>query len=94
MARRAAEDLLEIASDTVKTFSPKQAHVYRDDFNDCFANLAANPRLGRNQDHLRLGLRQIAQQSHAIFYAETDGGILIVPILHRAQEPLRNIAEE
>lgn len=86
----AENDLLQIARYTVRQFGQMQAKTYRDSFAECFALIVKNPKMGREQDHIRLGLRRHDHKSHAIYYIETDAGVLIVRILHEIQEPKRH----
>ncbi|MCR4379066.1 MAG: type II toxin-antitoxin system RelE/ParE family toxin [Rhodospirillales bacterium] len=87
LSHAAESDLLEIARYTVRQFGQIQAKTYRDGFAECFALIAKNPKMGREQDHIRLGLRRHDHKSHAIYYIETDAGVLIVRILHERHNP-------
>lgn len=91
LSHAAQNDLLTIARYTVRTFGAEQSKTYRDGFKACFSLVAENPMLGRIQDRIRLGLRCYEYKSHTVYYIETDGGILIVRVLHEKQDPARHL---
>ena len=91
LSSRAEADLAGIADYTIKTFGIEQARRYRDTLEACFRTLAENPRLGRNAEQLASGLRRFEHQSHTVFYAEDEGGILIVRILHVGMDAPRHL---
>lgn len=83
-------DLLAIARYTIRQFGSRQAKLYKDGFTAAFELIAKNSKMGREQDHIRLGLRRHDHKSHAIYYIETDTGVLIVRVLHEFQESTRH----
>ena len=88
---RAEADLAGIADYTIKTFGIEQARRYRAALEACFQTLAENPRLGRSAERLSQGLRRFEHWSHTVFYAEDEGGILIVRILHVGMDASRHL---
>ena len=91
LSEAADADLLQIAYYTTGQFGPRQAMIYGEGFEQCFELIADNPKVGLAKDGIRLGLRCLNHKSHAIFYIETDQGILIVRILHDRQDPARHL---
>jgi len=91
LSKATQNDLLAIARYTVQTFGTEQSKSYRDGFKTCFELIAENPKLGRAQDHIRLGLRCHDHKSHTVYYINTDRGILIVRVLHEKQDPARHL---
>jgi len=53
---------------------------------DDFAQLPANPRIGRKRDYLRAGLRSITKGDHLILYWQKKDVIEIVRVLHSARD--------
>ena len=91
LTRRAQADLSGIADYTIETFGIEQARHYRDQLEDCFENLARNPRLGRSAERFGPGLRRFEHRSHTVFYTEDEHGVLIVRILHAGMDPQRHL---
>ena len=91
LSTRAEADLVGIADYTIETFGIEQARRYRVDLEECFRNLAKNPRLGRRAEWLAPGLRRFEHRSHAVFYTEYEGGVLIVRILHVRMDAPRHL---
>lgn len=59
-----------------------QAARYRDSLEDCFALLAANPRMGRPAHRIAPGVRRHEHGSHVIFYRRDADGVLILAVVH------------
>lgn len=91
LSEAAGADLLAIAYYTTLHFGPNQAADYGEGFGGCFEMIAENPKLGTACDEIRLGLRSHNHQSHAIYYIETDQGVLILRVLHERQNPARHL---
>jgi toxin ParE1/3/4 len=53
---------------------------------DAFAQLTANPRIGRKRDYLRTGLRSITKGDYMILYWQKNDAIEIVRVLHSARD--------
>jgi toxin ParE1/3/4 len=84
----AEQDLFEIAEYTFRTWGKAQTERYLNDFEKCFALLAASPYLGRACDQIRPGLRRLDHKEHVIFYRLLSGKIRISRILHRDMLPI------
>ena len=91
ISRRADADLGEIADYTIAEFGIEQARRYRDGLLTCFQTLAENPALGRNADTIASGLRRFEHESHIVFFAPSESGVLIVRVLHNRMDPSRHL---
>ena len=54
---------------------------------EAFELLADRPLLGTNQARIKPGLWRLLHESHVIYYRPRTAGVLIVDILHQAQDP-------
>lgn len=93
LSSHAAADLAEIADYTIERFGIEQARRYRDDLEKCFQNLAENPTLGRSVEQVAPKLRRFEHQSHVVFYAQEEGGVLIVRVLHASMDAPRHFGD-
>lgn len=89
-SRRAEADLLSIGAYTLRTWGAEQTIRYINDLEACCSMLADNPKLGRQCDDVRPGLRRMERGRHVVFYREDSGGILISRILHQRMLPERH----
>jgi plasmid stabilization system protein ParE len=48
---------------------------------DLFALLASNPRMGRAEPELGVGIHRFLYEAHIIFYKPVEDGILILDLL-------------
>ena len=94
LSSAAARDLAGIADYTIQNFGRDQAHRYRDSLNRAFELIAAHPRMGRDQSHLRQGYRRHSHASHVIFYRIVDEQIVVMRVLHSAQDPVRHLGKD
>ena len=85
LSRRATRKLIEIYAHTEIYFGRYQADAYNAGFERMFELIAQFPKMGREAEYLRRGLRQFRFQSHAIFYIEEATHVRIINILHQAQ---------
>ncbi len=79
---------------SVVTFGFEIAERYLNDLHRAFELLADNPQLGTDQSWIRTGYRRSVHQSHMVYYRRLEDGVLIVEILHQAQDPARHFEEE
>jgi toxin ParE1/3/4 len=91
LSHEADQDLIRIYLHTFQTFGEAQAEAYVGALADKLSLLSISPGLGRRIDRLRTGYRRFEHASHAIFYKERSGGILVVRILHAAMDPERHL---
>ncbi|MGY6554302.1 MAG: type II toxin-antitoxin system RelE/ParE family toxin [Wenzhouxiangella sp.] len=89
--QRAELDLEAIADYTIERFGVEKARSYLVDFKSCFDCLVENPGIGRRVEHLRPELRRYEHGSHIVFYQVSDGGILIVRVLHYRMDVKRHL---
>jgi toxin ParE1/3/4 len=93
-SRRAEDDLLAIASYTLRKWGKAQAVRYIDELEVCCQKLADIPALGRVCDEIRVGLRRHEHGKHVLFYREERGGILISRILHQRMLPEKHAPDD
>ena len=81
---QADEDLIDlwvyIAQD-----NPDAADHLLDEFENKFALLAGQPRLGAARSDIAPGLRHFPAGNYLILYRETDDGIEVVRVVHGAR---------
>ena len=81
---QADEDLIDlwvyIAQD-----NPAAADHLLDEFENKFALLAGQPRLGAARSDIAPGLRHFPAGNYLILYRETDDGIEVIRIVHGAR---------
>ena len=81
----ARADLREIRIYSKAAFGAKVARSYIDGLREQFIAALLRDRLGRLETDLGEGIRSIGFRSHRIYYKAEPSGILIVRILHHAQ---------
>jgi len=86
LSGKADEDLISIYLFTLEEFGETQADAYLYALEERFEILAENPALGRGIAHIREGYRRYEHVSHSIFYRATDGGVLIMRVLHSSMD--------
>lgn len=83
---KAEQDLTEIYVFSYHKFGEARADAYLIGLEECLSNLANNPLLGRNIDHIRKGYLRYEYISHSIFYQTKRSGIMIVRVLHGSMD--------
>jgi toxin ParE1/3/4 len=78
----AEQDLTEIYVFSHQKFGESKADAYLIGLEECLWNLAKNPLLGRNIEHIRKGYFRYEYMSHSVFYIPKRNGILVVRVLH------------
>lgn len=64
----AESDLEDIFDYSAKEFGLDQAVAYLASFEDLFTKICLNPRMGRERNEIRKGLKSITQENHIVFY--------------------------
>jgi toxin ParE1/3/4 len=90
---KAEQDLAEIYFFSYQKFGELKADAYLIGLEECLSNLANNPFLGRNIEHIRKGYFRYEYISHSVFYKPTGKGILVVRILHGSMDMERHLSE-
>lgn len=60
---------------------------------DCFGELAANPRLGRERDDVKAGYRSFPQGRHVVFYGVASAAIEVIGIVHQSADVDAHLGE-
>ena len=88
LTAKAKIDLKNIAVFTEKKWGRAQRNAYLLEFDRCFHNLADNPEIGINNDHIKTDYRQFPHGSHLIFYKVNNKRVVeIIRILHKNMLP-------
>jgi toxin ParE1/3/4 len=82
----ARADLEAIWIYTVEQWGVEQAERYLHGVFDCFEELAANPRLGRDRDDVKAGYRSFPQGRHVVFYLIASEGIEVIGVVHQSAD--------
>ena len=90
-ADRRLEDIYRYS---VVTFGLDTAMRYLNGLHQAFELLAENPRIGTDQGWIKPDYRRLVHESHVIYYRPAEAGVLIVEILHKAQDPASHFEEE
>ena len=88
---RARDDMVGIATYTLRMSGEAQMSEYIDGLHARFAELARFPGLGRPRDELAPGYRSIVQGAHIVFYRTTARELVIFRILHGRMDPDRHL---
>ncbi|MDH2328860.1 type II toxin-antitoxin system RelE/ParE family toxin [Cereibacter sp. SYSU M97828] len=86
----AEQDLMEIWRYTVRQWSVEQAETYQDSLVDAFEGLAAGQKQGRPVAIRRRGYLSYAVGAHVVYFRNTEGGIIVVRVLHGRQDVQRH----
>lgn len=77
----AADDkIASIYEYSVLNFGDVQADAYFLEMHDLFDLLASNPRMGREEPELGVGIRRFLYQAHIVLYRSVEGGILVLDV--------------
>lgn len=87
----AENDLVNIWRHTARKWSVVQAESYQDDLAATFAGLASGAKVGRPVEVRRKGYLKYVVGAHVIYFRETGPEIIIVRILHGAQDAERHL---
>ena len=88
----AQADLDEIWDYTCQHWGVDQAEDYIRELQHAIGRAAANPRIGRACDEIRIGYRKLAAGSHVLFYRVTDDGVIdVVRVLYQRMDVDRHL---
>ena len=94
VTRKAQIDLLAIGRYTSRKWGKTQRNIYLKQFDDCFTQLAENPKLGVTCDYIKKDYRKFPQGSHIIFYRQNSNNVVeIIRILHNSMDENFNFTE-
>lgn len=91
LADRARQDLRDIRRYSKDRFGAQIAMAYLEGLRGAVKRLGRQPEAGSAQEQLGPGLRKLTYRSHAIYYAVCDPRVLVVRILHQAQDAPANL---
>lgn len=87
----AEADIIKTLIDGIAKFGLTQAEEYHDEMQRRFTLIAENPSFGADYSFVRSGIRRYEHISHSIYYRETEGGVLILRVLHKRMDPARHL---
>jgi toxin ParE1/3/4 len=93
LSEKAVSDLDGIYEYTILNFGLERARAYLLGLHERFQILADTPGIGRSAAQLAPELHRHEYQSHIIFYAPKETGILIARVLHTRMDAKRHFAE-
>lgn len=88
LTRAASVDLDNIWDHTVTRWGTTRAEAYLEEVFACFARAAAAPGTGQDRAAFVARARSLPAGRHLVFYRATDGGVVILRIVHER----RNLA--
>jgi toxin ParE1/3/4 len=92
LAPAAVLDLERIWDYTADRWDIDQADTYLAEIRRAIERAAANPRIGRACDEIRLGYRKLPAGSHLVFYrVRADGVIDVIRVLHQRMDIDRHL---
>ena len=94
VSRKAHIDLFAIGRYTARKWGKTQRNIYLKQLDDCFTQLAENPKLRVACDYIRKDYRKFPQGSHLVFYKRNSKKIVeIIRILHKSMDEEPNLTE-
>lgn len=83
----AQTDLEQIWDYTEDQWGIDQAEAYLRELQYAIERVAANPRIGRSCDEIRVGYRKLSAGAHTLFYRLTAEGVVdVVRVLHQRMD--------
>lgn len=82
----ADKDLDKIFDHTLKEFGLSQAITYLESIENVFNKLISNPKIGKQRNEIKLGLRSIPIGEHVVFYRLMKNHIRIVRVLYSKKD--------
>ena len=86
VTQRALTDLRDIVRFTREAWGQKQARLYLEELELGVQKLALSPGLGRVREEVALTLRSFPIARQVAFYAESEGGITVLRVLHPSMD--------
>ena len=92
--KRALSDLREIARYTRETWGLERARLYREELDLGIQKLALSPGMGRVRSDVAPSVRSFPIARHVAFYAEREGGITVLRLLHSSRDVARAFSDD
>ena len=94
VAKRALDDLREIARYTRETWGQRQARLYREELELGVRKLALSPGMGRVRADVAPSVRSFPIARHVAFCVEGEGGITVFRLLHPSMDVARAFSDD
>jgi toxin ParE1/3/4 len=82
LSAAAAKDIEAILDQSVAEFGLLRAEEYYESLKRCLELLSENPGMGSTAERVRPGYRRFSHESHVVFSRVSEGGILVIRVLH------------
>lgn len=94
LTRPAVHDLAEIGRYTRKHWGRQQTTRYRQALTTRLKWLCRNKPLWHERPEIHEGIYTYPEQSHIIVFAEYEGGLEVLRVLHRRMDPARHVGSD
>ena len=91
LSKAAEQDLEEIYTYSFREFGERRADAYFLSLDNCFEQLAVQPRLGVDVSGVRKDYFRFVHQRHSIYFRQSSAGIPIIRILGPGMSAERNL---
>ncbi|PTB83086.1 hypothetical protein C9927_00800 [Pseudidiomarina aestuarii] len=91
ISKDAESDIQEIVDYSFHNFSQVTALEYIQSLRSATESLSMSPFQGRSYEHVRTGLRRLVIGKHTIYYQVQSSHLMILRILHQAQDPISKL---
>ena len=92
LSEDAEADLIDIATYTRRRWGLPQARRYGDGLVQAMRSTSVDASLGRSIEGFPTRFRKVTYKSHHLYFIIKNDDLVIVRILHQAQDPTRYIA--
>ena len=82
LSAAAAKDIEAILEQSLVDFAWLQTEKYYESLKRCLELLSENRGMGTTAERVRPGYRRFSHESHVVFYRVSEGGILVIRVLH------------
>ena len=91
LSAAAKADLIDIWTETARTWGAAQADGYLDAIDGALTHLIDNPLLGPDCSDILAGTRRLVTGRHLVFYEITGEAIFVIRVLHQSMEVSRHL---
>lgn len=92
ISKAASQDMENIYLYGFLSFGEAQADAYVASLSARFDLLCSNPKIGRLDARVNPAVRRFDFESHVIFYDAEDGYILVVRVLHKSMDFVKQLS--
>jgi toxin ParE1/3/4 len=85
----ARADIQSIVTYTIDQWGARQARHYVAGLRKFCVEIALMPVVGTDASWLAPGMRRFPYESHVVYYNEISGGVVVIAVIHKNQDPNR-----